>query len=266
MVRTVPTPREQLASVLKQSRADAGFESHGALARRLNVSRPVVSKAENPVHPVPSDALLTSWAEATGAALDQLTDLARRARSGTPDWFVPYRQAESEAAVIRSWAPLIVPGLEQTEGYARAVLSGEPFPPAKLDELLAVRLERQEALDRAYVVSVLDAGVLSRCMGSPAVMAEQCAHLVTLGERSNIALHVVPESTNHGAWGALDIASRDGLATVNFSTATDDVTTTATERVDRAMLAYERILGYALPKPASLDFVRQQEEQWKTQV
>jgi hypothetical protein len=97
-------------------------------------------------------------------------------------------------------------------------------------------------------------------------MAEQCAHLVTLAERSNIALHVVPEGTNTGAWGALDIASRDGLATVNFSTATDDVTATATERVDRAMLAYERILGYALPKPASLDFVRQQEEQWKAQI
>lgn len=252
--------------MLKQSRLDAGFESHGALAKPLHVSRPVVSKAENPVHPVPSDALLVAWAEATGAPLNQLTDLAQRAKSGTPDWFVPYRQAESEATVIRSWAPLIVPGLEQTEGYARAVLSGEPFPPGKLDELLAVRLERQQVLDRAYVVSILDAGVLSRCMGSAAIMAEQCAHLVNLGERSNIALHVVPADTNHGAWGALDIASRDGLATVNFTTATDDVTTTGTRQVDRAMRAYERILGYALPKPATLDFVRTQEEQWKAQI
>jgi hypothetical protein len=157
-------------------------------------------------------------------------------------------------------------GLEQTEGYARAVLSAEPYTPDKLEELLTARLERQQVLQRAYLVSILDAGVLSRCIGSAAVMAEQCAHLVTLAERSNIALHVVPEGTNTGSWGALDIASRDGLATVNFSTATDDVTTTATERVDRAMLAYERILGYALPKPASLDFVRQQEEQWKAQI
>ena len=68
--------------------------------------------------------------------MDQLTDLARRAKWGTPDWFVPYRQAESEAAVIRSWAPLIVPGLEQTEGYARAVLSAEPYTPDQLEELL----------------------------------------------------------------------------------------------------------------------------------
>jgi len=43
----VPTPREQLANILRQSRLDAGYESHGALAKRLNVSRPVVTRAEN---------------------------------------------------------------------------------------------------------------------------------------------------------------------------------------------------------------------------
>jgi len=91
----VPTPREQLASLLRQSRLDAGYESHGALAKKLNVSRPVVSKAENPAQPVPSDAVLAAWAGATGVALDTLTDLAQRAKSGTPDWFMPYRQAES---------------------------------------------------------------------------------------------------------------------------------------------------------------------------
>jgi transcriptional regulator with XRE-family HTH domain len=239
--------------MLRQSRLDAGFDSHGALAKTLNVSRPVISKAENPVHPVPSDALLAAWANETGADVAQFTELAQRAKSGTPDWFVPYRQAESEATVIRSWAPLIVPGLEQTEGYARAVLGAEPYTPEQLDGLLTARLERQQVLQRAYVVSIIDAGVLVRCIGSAAVMAEQCAHLVELAERPNIALHVVPEGTNTGAWGALDVASRDGLATVNFSTATDDVTTTATERVDRALMAYERILGYALPKPASLE-------------
>jgi hypothetical protein len=146
------------------------------------------------------------------------------------------------------------------------VLSAEPYTPAKLAELLTARRERQLVLERAYLVSILDAGVLSRCIGSAAVMAEQCAHLIELAERPNVALHVVPEGSNTGAWGAFDIASRDGLSTVNFSTADDDLTTTATDRVDRAMLLVERILGYALPKPASLDFMRQQEEQWKTQI
>lgn len=58
----MPTPREQLAGILRQSRLEAGFESHGALAKKLNVTRLVVSKAENPAHPVPSDAILAAWA------------------------------------------------------------------------------------------------------------------------------------------------------------------------------------------------------------
>jgi hypothetical protein len=58
----MPTPREQLAEILKQSRLEAGFESHGSLAKRLNVSGPVVSKAENPAQPCPSDAILAAWA------------------------------------------------------------------------------------------------------------------------------------------------------------------------------------------------------------
>jgi transcriptional regulator with XRE-family HTH domain len=89
----VPTPREQLAEMLKQARIGAGYGSHGALAKRLNVSRPVVTKAENPTHPPPSDAILAAWAGITGVALDVLTDLAQRAKSGTPEWFMSYRQA-----------------------------------------------------------------------------------------------------------------------------------------------------------------------------
>ena len=73
MVRTVLTPREQLAETLRQARLDAGYPSHGALAKRLNVSRPVVTRAENPAHPCPSDAVLAAWAGATGVGLDTLT-------------------------------------------------------------------------------------------------------------------------------------------------------------------------------------------------
>jgi hypothetical protein len=65
-VRTVSTPREQLANVLRQSRLDAGYDSHGALAKKLNVSRPVITRAENAAHPVLSDAVLAAWAGVTG--------------------------------------------------------------------------------------------------------------------------------------------------------------------------------------------------------
>ncbi len=261
----MPTPREQLASILKQSRIDAGFDSHGALAKRLNVSRPVVSKAENPAQPVPSDALLAAWAGMTGAPLDPLTDLAHRAKSGTPDWFMPYLAAESAASMLRYWCPLLLPGVLQTEAYARAVLSVEPYTPERLAELVAARMERRQVLGRAYVTAVIDHHVLQRCMGSPEIMAEQCAHLAAVAEHPKIALHVVPEGANVGLWGAFDIASRDGMATVNLTTLRD-VSSTATDLADDATQAFERILGAALPRADSLKFTLEMESQWKTRA
>lgn len=262
----MPTPREQLAVVLKQSRLDAGFDSQGALAKRLNVSRPVVSKAENPAQPVPSDALLTAWAGITGAPLDQLTDLAQRCKSGTPDWFMPYRQAEAAAKTIRCWAPMVVPGLVQCESYARAVLSAEPYSPGRLAELVAARIGRQQVLSRAYLVAVLDSSVLRRCIGSASVMAEQCDGLADLAERPHVSLHVVPDGTNTGAWAGLEIATRGTMTTVCLTTALEDVTTNAPDQVDNAMQTFDRILGAALPRAESIEFIRTQEDQWKTQV
>ena len=259
------TPREQLADLLQRSRVEAGYGSQGSLAKRLNVSRPVVSKAENAAQPVPSDALLAAWAGATGTPLDQLTDLAQRAKSGAPDWFVPYLTAEAGASTLRCWGPLLVPGVIQAESYARAVLSVEPYAPERLAELVAARMDRQQVLGRAYLTAIIDHTVLQRCIGSPVIMAEQCAHLLTTASRPNIALHVVPEGTNVGLWGAFDIASRGGVTTVNLTTLRD-VSSTATDLTDDALQAYERILGAALPLAESLDFVRTMEEQWKTQI
>jgi transcriptional regulator with XRE-family HTH domain len=259
------TPREQLADMLRQSRIDAGYNSHGALARKLNVSRPVVTKAENAAHPVPSDAILAAWAGATGTALDSLTGLAQRAKSGTPDWFMPYRQAEAEATILRCWSPVLVPGVLQCESYMRAVLSVEPYTAERLGELISARLERQAVIGRAYLTAIIDQHVLHRLIGSRAVMAEQCDHLTNLAVRPDIALHVTPEGTNVGLWGAFDIAARDTAVTVRLETV-EDMTSTAPDLVGKVTVAFERILGAALPRAESLTLVRTMEEQWKTRT
>jgi transcriptional regulator with XRE-family HTH domain len=245
------TPRERLATVLRQSRIDAGYGSHGALARKLNVSRPVVTRAENPLHPVPSDAVLAAWAGATGAGLDVLIDLVQRAKSGTPDWFMPYRQAEAEASILRCWSPVLVPGLLQTESYMRAVLSVEPYTAGQVDELVSARLERQAVIGRAYLTAIIDQHVLHRLIGSATVMAEQCVHLVAMAERPDVALHVIPDGTNVGLWGAFDIAARDSTVTVRLS-ALEDMTSTSLDLVGKVTVAFERILGAAMPRAESL--------------
>jgi transcriptional regulator with XRE-family HTH domain len=259
------TPREQLADVLRQSRIDAGYVSHGALARKLNVSRPVVSRAENASHPVPSDAVLAAWAGATGAGLDILMELAQRAKSGTPDWFMLYRQAEAVADILRCWSPVQVPGLLQAEPYAQATLAVEPYTAGRLAELVTARMERQAVIGRAYVTAIIDQHVLQRPVGSPAIMAEQCDHLMSMAERADIALHVIPEGTNMGLWGGFDLATRDNVTTVCL-TAIEDITSTAGDLVAKTMQAFERMLGAALPRAESLDRVRVAEETWKTQI
>jgi len=261
----VATPREQLANLLRQARIDAGYGSHGALARKLNVSRPVVTKAENPAHPVPSDGILAAWAGATGVGLDVLIELARRAKSGTPDWFLPYRQAEAEASILRCWSPLLVPGVLQCESYMRAVLSVEDYSAEQLDELVAARLERQAVIGRAYLTAIIDQHVIHRLIGSAAVMAEQCTHLANMAERPRIELHVIPEGANVGLWGALYLATRDNAVTVCLP-ALEDVTSTAGALVGKATWAFERILGAAMPRAESLDLIRTAEERWKAQI
>lgn len=261
----MPTPREQLADVLRQSRLDAGYESHGALAKRLNVSRPVVSKAENAAHPVPSDAILAAWAGATGAGLDVLTGLAQRAKSGTPDWFMPYRHAESGARILRYWSPIVVPGVAQTPGYMRALFEDEGHLLDRVDELVTARLERQSVIGRVPVTMIIGQHVLYRLVGSPAVMAEQCGYLANVAERPGTALHVLPDGVNMGVWGAFDIATGDSTITVRMS-GIEDVTSTDRDLVSKAAVAFERILGAALPRAGSLALIRSAEGQWKAQI
>jgi transcriptional regulator with XRE-family HTH domain len=259
----MPTPRERLADLLKQARMQAGYESHTALARKLNVTRPVISKAENPAQPVPSDALLAAWSGVTGVPLDELTDLAVRCRSGTPEWFMPYVTAEAHANVLRCWSPLLVPGIVQTESYARAVMSVEGYSPERLAELVRARMDRQAVIGRTYITVVIDEHVLHRRIGTPVIMAEQCSRLATLAERGDITLHVVPEGGNLGLWGTISLATRDSMTTVLLETL-EDVTSTSSDLISKSMLAFERILGGAMPRDDSLDLMHTMEDQWKS--
>jgi hypothetical protein len=178
---------------------------------------------------------------------------------------MPYRQAEAEASILRCWSPLLVPGVLQCESYMRAVLQVEPYTAERLGELVSARLERQSVIGRAYLTVIIDEHVLHRLIGSAAIMAEQCGHLAIMAGRPDIGLHVIPEGTNVGLWGAFDIATRDNAVTVRFS-ALEDMTSTAPDTVGKVTVAFERILGAALPRAESLTLIRTMEEQWKTRI
>ena len=99
------------------------------------------------------------------------------------------------AKVLWYWAPLLVPGIFQTEAYARAILGADPDSGEDLDDLVYGRLERQQILSRPKpptVTVILDEAVLHRCIGSPKVMHDQLLHLADVSERLRIYIHVIP--------------------------------------------------------------------------
>jgi hypothetical protein len=258
------TPREQLADLLRKSRIDAGYGSHGELARKLNVSRPVITKAENPAHPVPSDAILAAWAGATGAGLDVLADLAQRARSGPPGWFAKWADIEARATMIRWFEPLLVPGLLQVESYARAVLGWKPDS-ASAEANLKTRLARQSVVERAELRVVILGSVLSREVGDASVMCEQIERLLTVGSRPSVTIQIVPDVPGvAGALGGAFAIATEGTADVAAYTdsSVKGGVYTDPDLIARAVRVFDGLRADALPWAQTQDLLEKAGERW----
>ncbi|HEX4063290.1 MAG TPA: helix-turn-helix transcriptional regulator [Streptosporangiaceae bacterium] len=131
-----------------------------------------------------------SWLESESASL--------------PTMFAAYVSTETEAETIWNWEPQIVPGLLQTENYARSIHEAwqtvVTLSPAEIQRRVAIRLERQNLLDRdppLYLFAVLDESVLTRRIGSASIMREQLDHLLESTERDTIDVRVLPLHAFH---------------------------------------------------------------------
>jgi transcriptional regulator with XRE-family HTH domain len=115
-----------------------------------------------------------------------------------PAWFQRYVELEMEAASISIFHSRLIPGLLQTEDYARAVLrSGRP---RDLEGLVTLRMERQTILTRKYapeVWVVLDEWVLRRDIAGVHVMRPQLERLLRLAEEPQNVIQIIPASITH---------------------------------------------------------------------
>lgn len=128
---------------------------------------------------------------------------------------------ESAARSVRTWEPKLVPGLLQTEDYARAVIGTSPaMRPQDVDDMVALRMRRQQAVSGAAagrpldLWAIMDEDVLTRPVGGPATMRAQIAHLLAMAEHPHIVLQVVPRSKGAhpglgGAFTLLDFESSE---------------------------------------------------------
>ncbi|MET9105952.1 helix-turn-helix domain-containing protein [Streptomyces zhihengii] len=118
-------------------------------------------------------------------------------KSRYPDHFAEAAEAEAMAESIRVYEPLLVPGLLQTDAYARAVFRAywRTADSEVIDRLVEARLERARLLDdptRPLLWFVLDEAVLRRKVGGAETMAEVLRHIVELARRSRIIVQVLP--------------------------------------------------------------------------
>ncbi|WP_459214840.1 helix-turn-helix domain-containing protein [Pseudonocardia sichuanensis] len=196
----------QLGRVLRELREQAGLSLEVA-APALDWSSSKLSRIENghqgvDVHGVRS---MLDLYEVGGERWTELIELTRAvARKG---WWRAYGlddkgyvPLEAEATVVRDASAAYVPGLLQTEAYARAVFAVglSRRTEVELDNLATVRRVRQERLtsaeDPLELIAVVDEAVLRRPVGGPAVMVAQLGHLVQAADLGRVTLHVVPRA------------------------------------------------------------------------
>lgn len=112
-----------------------------------------------------------------------------------PSWFETYIGLEQAATTIRTYESQFIPGLLQTQSYARSVITLGVED--EVERRVAMRLRRQEILSRAaapIVWVVIDENALRRPVGGPAVLRNQIEHLLRVSERPNVKIQILPYS------------------------------------------------------------------------
>lgn len=151
----------------------------------------------------------TDWN--TGGRFQRLVNFAKAGHE--VEWFKTHLEHEIIASHLRIWELSWIPGLFQTEAYARAAFEGCGVE--EVEEGVAARLGRQTCLDRQprpRIWVILDQGLLDLPVGGREVMREQLARLVELASRPNITVRIVPldVGAHVGRDGSFKIMTVDG--------------------------------------------------------
>jgi transcriptional regulator with XRE-family HTH domain len=267
-------PAAFLGGELRRARVAAGFASQDALAARLGFDRTVITKAETGERS-PTSEVLDAWCLACnldGGLFGRLAVLARRGTGPLPAWFQNWvTHGEQLASRLRWYEPLVVPGLLQTEAYARALLTGRiGSASADAEERVRARLDRQAVLTRdeapAEFLAVVDDAVLRRGVGGPEVMAEQLEHLVGSSGWPNVVIQVIPASTavhdglNGGGFAIADFEDGPGMG--YHETPLRGVPITDPKDVTGLSIAFDRLRAEALPRAATLALLKEAATTW----
>jgi transcriptional regulator with XRE-family HTH domain len=178
-----------------------------------------------------------------------------------PGWFEVYVGLEEAASRIRTYEVQFVPGLFQTEDYARAVIRlGRPEAPAdEIEHRVSLRMRRQQILTRPEspkMWAVVDETALRRPLGGPDVMRAQMAHLIEITRLPNVTLHVVPfhvggHAAEGGSFTILRFSEPDLPDMVYLEQLTSALYLDKREDIDHYTAVMDRLCVQAEPRAAT---------------
>jgi transcriptional regulator with XRE-family HTH domain len=255
------SPRAFYGYELRREREAAGY-SQEQLGEKVFCSGTYVGQFESATRrPQPDMSRLFDDVFGTGQHFQRLCTLARKSKHA--DYFADAAELEQMAKTISEYAPMLVPGLLQTEGYARAITRVTlPYAePHEIEQYVALRLERRGILEgptSPLLWAVLHETVLRVPMGGGAIMAEQLKHLVDLGKNRRVVLQVLPFAASAEAFinGMTSLfAFQDAPYAVYAEGAGSGQLIEEPALVEQYQRSYDRVRATALSPAASLNLI-----------
>ncbi len=269
---TARTPRQVFGAMLRYYRERAGL-SRTDLARQISKSVSLIQAielgqraatadvTEDLERVLPADGALTRLRDEIGDSLGY---------QAFPSWFQDWLVSEREAKRLRWFASLLVPGLLQTEAYARAIFRTRfGATDEEIDEQVAARIKRREILVRDEPPAlwvIVDESVLRRPIGGRHAMREQLCHLIEVAQRPRVSIQVISSSVgaHRGLWaGGFAVADFEDAPAVGYQeTACQGQFVDRREDVETLIDCWDTLVREALPWAASQALLEEVAKSW----
>ncbi|MEU1675448.1 helix-turn-helix transcriptional regulator [Streptomyces roseifaciens] len=273
--RTMPTERQKRLGVeLRKMRTAAGISTDYA-AGLLGLDRGKISNIESGVRTISPERLRTLACNYACDDEDYIQALAAMAADRDRGWWERFRgsipaglldiaELEWHAVRLRTSQMMHIPGLLQTEDYARTIFEGvlPRLPRLEVELHVAHRMQRQQVFERAKPLDYagyIHEAALRMHFGGREVMRDQLKHLLLMSERKNLLLRVVPVETGafpgagHATLYAEGPVAR--LDTVQLDSASGPVFVSAEAQLARYRGYLEWMERAALDAGQSRDFI-----------
>ncbi|MFC6022489.1 Scr1 family TA system antitoxin-like transcriptional regulator [Plantactinospora solaniradicis] len=241
--------RERTKRGMTQDQAGAAIKVSGSSIGGFESGRMV---------PMPDTAKTLDDLFGTGDEIQRLSAEARE--EAQAPWLRPWTDNERRATLLRWFEHSVIPGLLQTEDYARAILTVGPHTPEQVAEMTASRLARQAATlerpDPPTLAAIIGEPALR--YGGPTIMKDQLEHLVDIGHRPTVHLRVIPGDVglHAGLAGAFVVATLPGGSRLGYLD--DQLRGRVVSDVDEVgdlERTWESLSAVALPRDQSRDIM-----------